>query len=178
MAKSGIDSPRVDRRAFLALAGLSLLLMALPYAAGAAEGAPRIGSLLPAAAFQALDGSTVRIPDGIRGKVAILHFWRAGCSSCKLEMPAMDGLYAAYRRRGLEILAVNVGQKPDIVRAFAKELRVSYPLLTDPEGRSAALYGAADVPRTYIVDRAGVVRYRILGGAAPETVRKLVLSLL
>ena len=64
------------------------------------------------------------------------------------------------------------------MRSFAAELGVSYPLLIDAEGKSAAIYGVTDVPRTYVIDRSGIVRYRILGGATPETLKKLILSLL
>jgi cytochrome c biogenesis protein CcmG/thiol:disulfide interchange protein DsbE len=64
------------------------------------------------------------------------------------------------------------------VKAFAAELGVSYPILIDMDGKSAALYGVTDIPRTYVIDRSGVVRYRILGGATPEMLKKLILSLL
>lgn len=90
----------------------------------------------------------------------------------------MNDLYLQYRRRGLEILAVNVGQKRETVQGFAAEIALSYPLLIDAEGKSAALYGVTDVPRTYLIDRKGIIRYRILGGMAPEALKKLVLSLL
>jgi len=153
-----------------------LLLLVVPgMAAGAAL---RIGDLVPPAAFAGVNGATVRIPDSIKGKVAILHFWQIGCTSCRLEMPAMDDLYRKYRGKGLEILAVNVGQRKETVKSFASDLGVSYPILIDAEGKSASLYGVTDVPRTYVIDRSGMVRYRILGGATPEILKKLILSLL
>ena len=96
----------------------------------------RIGSTLPPVTLPGVDGAPVRIPESVKGKVVILHFWQIGCSSCKLEMPAMDDLYKQYRRKGLEILAVNVGQKKETVRTFAAELGVSYPLLIDPEEKA------------------------------------------
>ena len=138
----------------------------------------RIGDMAPSITIAGMNGTPVRIPESLKGKVVLLHFWRVGCSSCKLEMPAMDELYGKYRQKGLEVLAVNVGQKKEVVRAFAAELGVAYPLLIDADGKGAALYGVTDVPRTYVIDRSGVVRYRILGSATPETLKKLTLSLL
>lgn len=160
------------------LSWLPLLFLGVLAAVSSADAALRIGSGLPPITLPGVDGAPVRIPESFRGKVVILHFWQVGCSSCKLEMPAMDVLYKQYRKRGLEVLAVNLGQKREVVRKFAAELGVSYPLLTDPEAKSAAAYGVADVPRTYVIDRNGVVRYRILGGAQPEMLKKLILSLL
>ncbi len=159
----------------LLLLGLALQATAAAYAA---EPGLRIGGTLPSTVIPGTEGSPVRIPEALRGKVAVLHFWQIGCSSCKLEMPAMDRLYRRYRDKGLEVFAVNVGQKKEAVKGFAAELGVSYPILIDSEGKNAAVYGITDVPRTYILDRGGIVRYRIFGGAAPETLKRLVLSLL
>ena len=165
------------RKGSVLLLWLSLLL-ALPAALYPAEAVMRIGGTVPQVTLSGIDGAPVRIPESVKGKVAILHFWQMGCSSCKLEMPAMDTLYKQYRRKGLEILAVNVGQKKETVRTFAAELGVSYPLLIDPEEKASRLFGVTDVPRTYVIDRNGIVRYRIFGGATPETLKKLILSLL
>jgi len=156
----------------------AILLLALLTMAGSAAAAPRIGSALPPVTLLGTNGAPVRIPESLKGKVVILHFWQIGCSSCRLEMPAMDELYGKYRRKGLEVLAVNVGQPKERVKTFAAELGVSYPILIDMDGKNAQLYGVTDVPRTYVIDRSGVVRYRILGGAAPEMLKKLILSLL
>ncbi len=154
------------------------LVFCLPALAHAAEGALRIGNGVPPVTLSGINGAPVRIPDSLMGKVVILHFWQVGCSSCKLEMPLMDELYGRYRQKGLEVLAVNVGQKKENVKAFAAELGVSYPILVDADGKVAALLGVRDVPRTYVIDRKGIVRYRILGGATSETLKKLILSLL
>jgi len=64
------------------------------------------------------------------------------------------------------------------VKSFAADLGVSYPILIDTDGKSASLYGVTDIPRTYVIDRNGMVRYRILGGATPEILKRLILSLL
>jgi peroxiredoxin len=92
-------------------------------------------------------------------------------------MPAMNKLYIKYRNKGLEVLAVNVRQKKETVKSFADGLGVNYQILIDAEGKCAALYGVNDVPRTYVIDRYGVVRYRIFGGAGPELLKKLIFSL-
>jgi cytochrome c biogenesis protein CcmG, thiol:disulfide interchange protein DsbE len=157
---------------------LSWLLAASFATASPGAAVLRIGSMVPQVTLARINGAPVQIPDSLKGKVVVLHFWQIGCSSCKLEMPAMDVLYKQYRRKGLEVLAVNVGQKKEVVQTFAAELGVSYSLLIDPEEKGARLLGVADVPRTYVIDRNGIVRYRILGGATAEMLKKLILSLI
>ena len=162
----------------LALIRILMIPAFLLVVSGTAGAALRIGDTLPAAALASVNGAVIRIPESLSGKVVIVHFWQIGCSSCRLEMPMMDHLYKTYRKKGLEILAINIGQPKETVRSFASDLKVSYPILMDADARSASLYGVTDVPRTYVIDRSGVVRYRILGGTSPEMLKKLILSLL
>jgi cytochrome c biogenesis protein CcmG, thiol:disulfide interchange protein DsbE len=158
---------------------LPVFLLALLWVAeGTAETVLRIGAKIPQVTISRLNGAPVGIPESVKGKVVILHFWQVGCSSCKLEMPIMDDLYGKHRLKGLEVLAVNIGQKKETVKTFAAELGVSYPILVDTDGKSAVLYGVTDVPRTYLLDRSGTVRYRIMGSATSEMLKKLILSLL
>jgi cytochrome c biogenesis protein CcmG, thiol:disulfide interchange protein DsbE len=125
-----------------------------------------------------LAGQKLRIPDGVRGKVVILHFWAGGCSSCREEMPAMEALLTRYGRKGLAILAVNVGQSREAVRNFVAGMRVTYPIYLDLDTKTAREYEVVGVPKTFILDRNGVIRYKIVGGASMESLNKLVGSLL
>jgi len=158
---------------------LALFLIGNATGVFAAGGTPlRVGSNPPRVVLASLNGTTVRVPDDFRGKVIILHFWAGGCSSCKEEMPAMEKLYEMYGRKGLVILAVNVGQRKEVVRQLAKDAGITYPVLLDPDQKMAASYDVVGVPRTYLVDRKGIIRYKILGSASSETLKKQVLSLL
>ncbi len=164
----------------LAIAAFFALILCFNASASfAAGGMPlRVGDSPPRIKLNDLNGSVVRIPDDFRGKVVILHFWTGGCSSCAEEMPAMEKLYEKYARKGLVILAVNVGQKKELVKRLVKDAGINYPVLLDPDRRMADNYDVVGVPRTYLVDRKGVIRYKILGSASSETLKKQILSLL
>lgn len=115
-----------------------------------------------------------------RGKVVFLNFWATWCESCREEMPSMERLYKEFKGRGLEIVAVNVKEKRQDALAFVKALKLSYPVLMDPEGEVGLLYGAFGLPATYLIDRKGVVLARMWGSAdwysagARELIRTLV----
>lgn len=157
--------------AFLALAGT------VSPAAGARTPL-RVGDPPPAVSLPDLAGHSLRIPDDVRGKVVVIHFWAAGCSSCKEEMPAMEGLYRKFQSRGLAILAINVGQPRAAVKSYLQGLGVSYPIYLDLDARAAREYEVVGVPKTVILDRSGVVRYKILGSATAASLTKLVTSLM
>lgn len=143
-----------------------------------ARGPLRIGDSPPRVSAVDLAGSSTRIPDDLRGKVLVLHFWSIGCSSCREEMPALDALYVRNRKKGLAVLAVNVGQRRDVVKNFLAGLRVSYPVLLDPDRSIAREYDVAGVPRTLILDRNGIIRYKIVGEAKGDILQKFIASLL
>jgi peroxiredoxin len=109
-------------------------------------------------------GRKVSLKD-YRGKVVFLNFWATWCESCREEMPSMDRLYREFKGKGLEILAVNIKEKPRDAIAFAKELKLTYPVLLDAEGEVGLLYGAFGLPATYVIDRKGVVLARMWGPA-------------
>jgi peroxiredoxin len=139
----------------------------------------RVGSPPPAVTLPVLAGGTVRIPGDFQGKVAIIHFWSTSCSTtCRDEMVAMETLYAAYRSRGLAVVVVNVGQKAGEVKEFLKGVAPTYYVALDTERKAALQFDVVDLPRTFILDKKGLIRYKVIGGASEGTLKKMVLSLL
>jgi cytochrome c biogenesis protein CcmG, thiol:disulfide interchange protein DsbE len=138
----------------------------------------RIGDVPPRGVLSDLKGHAVRLPDDFRGKVLIIHFWAVGCSSCKVEMAAMESLYASYAGKGLAIVAVNVGQSRDTVEKMVKTLGISYGVLLDRDRAMAQRYDVVGIPRTYLIDRNGIIRYKIVGESNEDFLQKRILSML
>jgi cytochrome c biogenesis protein CcmG, thiol:disulfide interchange protein DsbE len=138
----------------------------------------RIGDLPPRGVLSDLKGRIVRLPDDYRGKVLIIHFWAVGCSSCKVEMSAMESLYASNAGKGLAIVAVNVGQGRDTVEKMVKTLGISYGVLLDSDRSMAQRYDVVGIPRTYLIDRSGIIRYKIVGESSEDFLKKRILSML
>ena len=153
------------------------VILAYPQVA-LSEPALMIGDPAPRVVLNDMAGVKMTIPDSLKGKVVIVHFWAEGCSSCAREMPALESLYAEYKDKGFIVVAVNVGQKKDAASAFVKKMGISYPVLLDPESNAARNYGVFGLPRTFFLDRAGRIKYKILGEASEKTLKKLVLKIL
>mgnify|MGYP002869427190 CR=1 FL=1 len=153
------------------LLAVVLLLAGGPFDARAADysAVPKLQEMKdhPAAPdFTLLDprGKKVSLKD-YRGKVVFLNFWATWCESCRDEMPSMDRLYREFKGKGLEIVGVNVKDKRADALAFVKKLKITYPIMMDPEGEIGLLYGAFGMPATYLIDRKGVVLARMWGPA-------------
>jgi peroxiredoxin len=124
-----------------------------------------IGEPLPAITLTALDGSSMRLTD-FKDQIIFLNFWATWCVPCQDEMPALQKLQSEHGAEGVRVIAITdpaSGQTEDDVRAFVKtyDLTLTVALSSDP-----ALYqqfGVAQIPITFIIDRAGIVRYRHIG---------------
>jgi len=162
----------------VAAAVLVLLVCSLSSNSAAERKTLKIGDPPPRFTLTDLTGRRVTVPDDLIGKAVVIHFWADWCPFCLDEMPVLETLYRQYRQKGLVIYAVNVAQEPEVAQAFVDRVRVSYPVLLDREGKTAKLYHVLGLPRTFFIDRNGLIKYKLLGEASEEMLRKLVLNTL
>ena len=132
---------------------LLVLLAAVPLAAAVERGEP-------APAFEAprlAGGEAVKL-EALRGKVVYLDFWASWCGPCRQSLPWLQELRREFRTAGFEVIAVNVDETPADGRRFLQRFPVDYLVAGDAQGALAALYDVRDMPSSYLIDRAGVVR--------------------
>ncbi len=116
----------------------------------------------------------------LRGKVAIVDFWATWCEPCKKEMPGYQHLLDRYGSRGLTVVgfkATMMADTEDPVR-FAREAGVHYPLAVGAPALAAKFGGLQGLPTTFIYDRHGILRQKIIGFEYTANVEKIVLRLL
>lgn len=101
-----------------------------------------------------------------RGKLVLLNFWATWCVPCREEMPAMERLYQHFKNKGFTIVAVDVKDSRKDALAFLKELKITYPVMFDPEGEVGLLYGSWGLPTTYLIGPKGEGLARLWGPAA------------
>lgn len=115
--------------------------------------------------FQLTDvqGNPVRLSD-YHGKLVVLHFWATWCGPCRQEMPALQQLQQQYQAQGLEILAVSQDSGSNQpVQNFIRRYQLKMPVLSDGDGKVAALYDVAGLPTSYVIGRDGRMVVRIIG---------------
>ncbi len=145
-------------------------------AACAAFFAPGLGAqTLPGASFPPLASAGLAggsLPD-LAGKVVLVDFWASWCAPCKASFPVYSRLQSEYADRGLAIVAVSVDDTPAAYSAFVAKLKPSFVTVHDAGHALVAEVQVPTMPTSYLIDRAGKVRYMHAGFHGDQTEREL-----
>ncbi|MCZ7624558.1 MAG: thiol-disulfide oxidoreductase [Candidatus Methylomirabilota bacterium] len=147
----------------------------------AADVRPEEGHLAPDFTLKTLEGNTVRLSEFRGKKVVLINFWATWCPPCRLEMPTMQQIYTEYRDKGFEILAVNIeADAKQEISDFVKELRLTFPILLDPDMKVLRKFRVIGLPVSILIDRQGIIRAKEIGYRdwTSRASRRLVESLL
>ena len=137
----------------------SLLVLALATACD--RGAAPVNADRVAPDFTVNDGENSIHLANYRGKVVLLNLWWSQCPPCIQETPALIQLH--HDRPDIAILAVSIDEDPGSYRRFLTRFHVDLNTVRDPDQKVAKLYGTDGWPETYIIDRKGVIRRKIVG---------------
>jgi thiol-disulfide isomerase/thioredoxin len=151
------------------------LLMLSAGAALAGELKPYRGGETPPLSLPALDGSRHSLEE-YWGRVVLLNFWATWCPPCREEMPSMQRLQQKLAGEPFVVVAVNVGEDDQTVRAFLEKVPVSFPVWLDPDGITPGQWKVFAFPSSFLLDPQGRIRYTVYGGMdwqTPEVLRRI-----
>ncbi len=112
-----------------------------------------------------------------RGHVVLVNFWFIACVPCALEFPYLQQVYEeSGGDNGFQIIAVNSWDRLEFIQDFRIQSNLTFPLLLDNHTVGQA-YDVAVYPTNFLVDKRGVIRYR-LGQVTYDELRALVDQLL
>ena len=115
-----------------------------------------------------------------RGKVVYLDFWASWCGPCRQSLPLLNELRRELKRKGFEVLAVNLDEDTKDAQSFLDEFPVVYPVLLDPKGTVPPKYDLPGMPTSFLIDKQGRIQ-KIHVGFKPKdmkSIRKEVISFL
>lgn len=122
---------------------------------------PTVGSPAPDFELNTLDGPSQKL-SGLRGKAVVVNFWATWCPPCKEEIPLLERTARQYPDR-LIILGLDSREEEKVVRPFAEQLGMRYPVLMDTAGLVTNLYFVNNFPMTFFIDSNGILRAQHLG---------------
>lgn len=148
-----------------ALAVVFSSLLAVACGDGKKSG-PQAGSSAPgepAPQLQAklLSGDYVQLTD-YEGKVVLLNVWATWCTPCVKELPELVKLADEWGDKGVVVLGVSVDNPRDhaAVRRMVARFGIDYPIALAPNGRGLQAWGIKGYPTSFVIDRAGNIRWR------------------
>lgn len=116
------------------------------------------GSCMPEFTLATLSGQTVSSKE-LLGKIVVLNFWATWCGPCRQELPILQHIESSISRDDVLFYAINTEGKPETVRNFIDDTTLSLPVLMDEEGQVAEKFGVISIPRTFVIDKTGKVRF-------------------
>ncbi len=124
-----------------------------------------VGKPAPEFSLELLDGDEFSLSQQ-RGSIIVLDFWASWCGPCIRAMPIVEGVVEEFRDDKVRLIAVNLQEDPDSIRAALERMKLNPAVALDIDGVAAARYSATAIPQTVIIDRKGMVARLFVGGGA------------
>lgn len=95
-----------------------------------------------------------------KNEVVLLNIWGTFCPPCIVEMPSLEKLYQTYKDSGLKLVAVSIDDavSEDSIKAFARNLGVSFEILHDPTHEIERVLQVTGYPETFVIGSEGTIR--------------------
>jgi cytochrome c biogenesis protein CcmG, thiol:disulfide interchange protein DsbE len=157
------------------LFGLAILPRLAPGAGGMVGKAAPTFSLPVAANGKSGAGADEKIDlADLKGHPVILDFWASWCGPCAVEAPVLDRLARRYESKGLVVLGVNVSDPPNVIKQYASQKGLSYPMLVESGSTVSESYGVKNLPSLVILDKEGKVMAYLVGVVDEASLNEII----
>lgn len=110
------------------------------------------------------------------GKVWILNVYASWCESCRDEHPLLVDFSG---KRLAPIIGLDYKDKPEDARKWLDQMGNPYELsVSDLDGRVGINYGVYGVPETYIIDKTGIIRDKIIGPVTTQSINERIIPMI
>lgn len=158
--------------AFLLIAGIIIAVILFLTTNRQPPIGTEIGLTAPDFTLENLDGVAISL-SGFRGRVVLLEFWQSTCPACRRAMPHQKELYERYKDKGLVWVGVTLDHDPDVARAYLEETgfldQITLWQSFDDAMDIVDLFAVELVPRVFVIDRRGIIRYAGTYPDQPQT---------
>lgn len=133
-----------------------------------------VGQTAPDFSLKDTEGNTVSLKNLKGEKIVVLDFWASWCGPCIRAIPELNRIQKDYGERGVQVLGINIREKPSAVVSFKKKNMVKYQVLLDLKGTVAADYRVRGIPNLIVIDKDGVMQYN---GHSPAKLKDILKKL-
>ena len=110
------------------------------------------------------------------GKVWLLNTWASWCVACRQEHPI---LMEFAKTKMLPVIGLDYKDKDAEGLKWLARYGNPYDLsITDQDGRIGINFGVYGVPESFLIDKAGIIRYKQIGPVTEEALRDKIIPLI
>lgn len=114
-------------------------------------------------------------PESMIGKVWVLNVWASWCAPCLEEHPVITELAS---RHAVSVVGMNYKDTPQNAIAWlGRNSNAFETTISDAHGAVGIDFGVYGVPETYLIDKAGIIRYKHTGPMDAGEMRSELLPL-
>jgi peroxiredoxin len=137
------------------------------------------GNKAPSFVSKDLSGKDVSL-DKLKGKVVLLDFWAVWCKPCIMELPNVKNVYQKFKNKNFIVIGISLDQDLEQLKKFIKSEKMEWPQLFDGkifQGEIPELYGVIGIPKTFLIDKNGIIAYKNLRAEELEkAIEEMLLS--
>jgi len=130
------------------------------------QSSPRIatvGAPVPDIELTDTQGKKLKLSE-LKGSVAFVNFWASWCPPCIDEIPSVEVLYRYLSgNSNFKMITILYQDDENRVSRYMQQQGYTFPLYHDPDGFAAKRFGITGVPETFIIDKKGTLRKKVVG---------------
>lgn len=123
-----------------------------------------VGDSLPTFQVTMNDGSTIRTSD-LLGGVSVVVLFSVDCGDCRMELPEVQRLWN--QQLGVPIVLIARENTEEVIRSFWQQAQLTMSYSPQSDRKVYSLFASSRIPRIYISDAQGVIRFSHADDAMP-----------
>jgi peroxiredoxin len=124
-----------------------------------------VGSEVQDFELEGSDNSRIKLSD-MKGSVVLINFWATWCASCLDELPSIERLHRSFAGDSrFRVVTILFRDNLNMASGFMRRNGYSFPVYLDREASAAKTFGITGVPETFIIDKKGILREKVIGPA-------------
>ena len=130
-----------------------------------------IGAKAPEIALSDVNGKIIKL-SSLKGNVVLIDFWASWCRPCRAENPNVVKLYNKYKNKNFTIYSISLDQDRKKWIDAINQDQLSWPNhvseLTGWKSTPGIQYGVSSIPKTFLIDKDGIIIGYDLRGSTLE----------
>jgi cytochrome c biogenesis protein CcmG/thiol:disulfide interchange protein DsbE len=111
-----------------------------------------------------------------KGKVVLFNVWASWCVACREEQPILTQFA---REHSTPVYGLNYKDQRDEAKRWLNYFGNPYIASAfDEKGRVGIDWGVYGVPETFLIDKKGIIRHKVIGPITPDIIANTLLPMI